>query len=220
MTAEIDFEIFSTNDCCDESNRTIDNCACIDRVIIALKYYSTLNIKLSKQGQDTFVNFIETIYTNYLNDIIHLTTIHGPDLQDINQLFVNKYKFKICDINQCTLTNRHCNINNNGHKNNGDAVYTFYQDTFDSIHFYLMHLFDTGLRSIESENDTKQEDRITAFENRKQEIYAKRAKLSTFFEKFEAQKDNKFSIKTQSMSNTQNYKKQTGMTHSYQMHYR
>eukprot|EP01084_Bolivina_argentea_P161061 280390_1 len=74
----IDFE--STQKC-DESTPNSNNCACINHIIHSLKYYQSLNTKTNKEAQLTFINFIQTSYKNYLNDMIHLTTTHEQDLQ-------------------------------------------------------------------------------------------------------------------------------------------
>eukprot|EP01084_Bolivina_argentea_P005565 10475_1 len=82
----IHFSTFESTQECDERKPNVDNCACINRIIHALKYYAFLNKKTKKEGQLTFINFIQTLYKHYLNDMIHLTTVHEQDLQDINNI--------------------------------------------------------------------------------------------------------------------------------------
>eukprot|EP01084_Bolivina_argentea_P091584 164848_1 len=147
----IDFSSFESTQQCDEKTPNINNCACITRIIHSLKYYAFLNTKRNKEGQVTFINFIQTLYLHYLNDMIHLTTTHEQDLQDINNMLFDKYGFKKCDVKSCVLTDRHCKMNrrnNNNNENktedNTDKIFMFYQDVFDSMHYYLFHLFDLG----------------------------------------------------------------------------
>eukprot|EP01084_Bolivina_argentea_P046706 86008_1 len=77
---------FGSTQECDEKKPDINNCACVNRIIHVLKYYASLNTKTNQQGQLTFINFIQTLYKHYLNDMIHLTTVHEQDLQDINNI--------------------------------------------------------------------------------------------------------------------------------------
>ena len=69
-------------------------------------------------------------------------------------MLFNKYAFKQCDINSCILSDRHCKgnrTNDNGkddddNNNKMDPMFLFYQSIYDSVHYYLFHLFDLGLR--------------------------------------------------------------------------
>ena len=153
----IDFAIFQSEEECDTTKPDMNSCQCINRVIHSLSYYTALNTESNKEGRETFVDFIQNIYPNYLNDIIHLTTIHDQDLQKIHLELFSKYGFKKCDIKSCILTDRHYRggdrTNNNGNHNKIDPMFLHYQNEYDSLHHYIVHLFDLGLRTMINDGD-------------------------------------------------------------------
>eukprot|EP01084_Bolivina_argentea_P163484 284406_1 len=137
----IDFATFEHAQQCDENKPDMGNCKCIDRVVYSLKYYTKLNTKTDEKERIIFVEFIQGTYPNYLNDIIHLTTAHDDDLERIHNLLFTKYKFKACDIGKCILSSRHSTVNRRNKIDHNDEIFAFYQSKFDSLHYYLFHLF-------------------------------------------------------------------------------
>ncbi len=52
-----------------------------------------------------------------------------------------------CDIGLCKYTTRHYRNNTpSTTQKDSDSITNFYTQTLDSLHFYLNHCFDTGLR--------------------------------------------------------------------------
>lgn len=126
------------------------NCLSIKRLLMALKYYSMLDVVNNKDDQNTFIQFINEIYINLLNDYIHLVTVHGNQLQELYQFITNSEVFTNCNINHCQFTSRHHRTNTNM-ISDYDSVLELNTEIMDSLHFYLFHCFDVGLRTFAKE---------------------------------------------------------------------
>ena len=223
----IDFNIFLNNEIKDKCN-DIKECNAVQRVIAGLIYYESLNATKNENsnGQSIFSRLLSEIYSHYLEDITHVMTAHNnnSDLEGINRLLLEQSPFDICDINKCLLSDRHCQIKdgNNGDINaniqsqsdNIHPLSVFHEQTWDNIHFYLVHLFDIGLRERETVTESKEEkessnDEWNCFEKRfKQQrmmIEGKRKRFPRFSDRFEPV-SSKFVIqtvqKTQNKSNS------------------
>ena len=216
----IDFDIFEATEQCtgdDPKNKTTPNlkeCSSVKRVLFALKYYMAMTRRMDKEGVSAFTDFIKFIYKNYLNDITHLTEEHGGDLEDIHKSLFTEYGFKPCDLTKCKLSGRHSAVNGtekgDDFKPNDDAVSQFIVDSFDSVHFYLFHLFDIGLRTLRADIDSeqKEDDEIEdedaaqsqcvdrAFLRRKKRLKAVRNELTEYLQRFQGEA-NKFVISGQ-----------------------
>ena len=197
----------------------INDCLCIKRVVSCLRYYQDLNANFSEFGASKFCEFLSVEYGHYLDDMIHLTVEHNKDLEDINKALLKEEGFKHCDVNKCCLTDRHCDPADNAldsianHTKMRDPKFLFFAETLDAIHFYLLHLFEMGLRlkkTANSNGDTDEdmdEEKIsmssvnsvdTIFTQKMVMITAKRKKLShRFFARFRDQ-SNKFNIESTS----------------------
>merc|ERR1712228_684307 len=89
-----------------------------------------------------------------LEDYAHLIAEHDDDLYAINNALT------ACSIATCSFSSRHHRINNEQVEETKDGKLRFYAETMDSLHFHLLHLFDTGMRSINVEleqNNIKQQ---------------------------------------------------------------
>ena len=134
----------------------IHECKSVQRVITALLYYQTLNSTKNENSnaQSIFTQLLLEAYPHYLDDIAHLITKHDSDLEKIHKILTEKAEFVMCKVDACLLSDRHCEIsdgkngNINGNKN--DLLSAFHEQTWDNIHFYLVHLFDVGLRQRET----------------------------------------------------------------------
>ncbi len=202
---------FRSNEECDACQRQsiVKNCASVDRIISALKYYTLLNAKNSYEGQSTFISFLQTIYNNYLNDIIHLTTTHAQDLENINKSLRTHYGLKECDLKSCVLSDRHRHDGNINIDPDQDPMFLFYQSTFDAMHHYLFHLFDLGLRSPSNGDDNaqqiEQEQHVplyfdAVFSRKIKCIQSKRKRLNYFFNRFDVE-NSKFVMQTEANYN-------------------
>ena len=88
-----------------------------------------------------------------------------------------------------------------------DSLSQFIIDSFDSVHFYLFHLFESGLRTLKADVDSeqKEDDEIEdedadqnqsvdrAFLRRKKRLKSARNKLADYFQRHEGA-ENKFVI--------------------------
>ena len=142
-----EFKCFSQNDTI--SAIDISECTALHRLTNGLKYYSSLNIKLTSD-LELFNAICNNIYTDILNDYLHLIHAHSNQLEDISNNLIANHQFSKCDVNKCQLTARHSVDRRKDSKtksilnDNQDAHSTFYQGIFDSVHFYLFHLFDVA----------------------------------------------------------------------------
>ena len=198
---DIDFAIFN------DTNPS----GAVKRVIYALKYYMAMTRKMDKEGITTFTDFIKSIYKNYLNDITHITDLRSDDLEDIHKSLFNEYGFKPCDLRKCKISGRHSAVNGTKKDEDSiprmDALSQFIIDSFDSVHFYLFHLYDVGLRTLRAEIDSehKDDDEIEdedapqsqfvdrAFLRRKNKVKSIRNELRDYFQRFQGE-ENKFVI--------------------------
>ena len=82
---------------------------------------------------------------NLLNDYHELIRNHSDYLQEISQHLIQNKSFKTCDdIKNCQFSSRH-HGNSNG--NIADPMVKLYSETLDSLHYYLFHLYQVGLRT-------------------------------------------------------------------------
>eukprot|EP01084_Bolivina_argentea_P203120 346963_1 len=199
----IDNHVFETKNECKKYDP--ENCSSVDRLVWCLKYFNSLkNVTDDKNNQMEFVDFMENKYTNYLNDIIHLINSHEQHLENINKLLFTKYGFKRCDITLCLFSDRHSKVTE-PQNSDTDPIFRFYQNTLDSVHYYIFHLFDLGLRTLTNDycnqqmNSTQQQDLSTcfdtAFSSKKKNIHNKKKHLRQFFKRFQTEY-NKFTIQT------------------------
>eukprot|EP01084_Bolivina_argentea_P169002 292995_1 len=175
----------------------IESCSSLKRLMHALKYYSLLDISNSKICGETLLNFIQNIYHQFLDDFSHLIEEHQPQLHRIHaSLLTNsKYGFIQCDMKSCKYTSRHHSIRDEDNINNNtvtvsDPMLRFCVEMMDSLHFYVFHLFDCGLRLISNANET-----TDSFEERKTAIYP----IVATFDRFN--NSTKFSINIQPNQN-------------------
>eukprot|EP01084_Bolivina_argentea_P222838 377145_1 len=154
LMAETLFNTFVNVDTNDDIRCTVHKCKSVARIFTGLTYYQT-------NGQATFSEFLLKIYKNYLNDINHIITIHDKELEIINESLLRQSHYIPCDVDKCLLSDRHCQINDgkNGNvyanKKKMDPISQFHQETWDNVHFYLIHLFELGMRQ---RNEDKQEE--------------------------------------------------------------
>eukprot|EP01083_Nonionella_stella_P257467 881273_1 len=146
--------VTATPDQCDDP---INGCIVVQRLVVMLSYYQKLNVQNSIDSQAIFMTFINDIYTNILDDYSHLVKEHNNDLEAINKVLKEQKVFEACDVTKCRFTSRHQSRNtmNAMKKRSMDPVVQFYAELLDSIHFYLIHLFECGLRTERvNPNDT------------------------------------------------------------------
>eukprot|EP01084_Bolivina_argentea_P292202 502287_1 len=130
---------------CDRSNANNDpikGCEAVNRLVEALKYYSSLEIMNNKNHQNKFTAFIGRIYKKFLDDYYHLIEQHD-NLEQISDALTAS---KSCNESSCSFTFRHY-ADANTIKKLDDETLEFYKTEFDQLHYHLFHLFDAGLRT-------------------------------------------------------------------------
>eukprot|EP01084_Bolivina_argentea_P043228 79653_1 len=138
-------------------NNNYKQCGSITRLLLSLKYYSTLNITENDNDAESFRKFMNDVYYELINDYIHFNNKHTNELEHINSDLTND---KACQITTCIFTSRHHNTKTNK-KNNLDDIMNFYMQTMDSLHFYLFHCYDVGIRT-KKQDEKQQEQREEA----------------------------------------------------------
>ena len=202
----INLSIFKEkNDRC----RDFVQCSPINRLLNALKYYAMLDISNNQQQQEIFADFINNIYSQQLlSDYTHLVTKHGQYLEKIHSSIINNKMFTKCNIKRCDFTTRHQSErrNNDGNKDHAlDPILSFYKETMDSLHFYLFHCFDAGVRTKKPDNNNDDEEEkgdryFDAEFNRIHRIVSEKRNITKTFDRFKAN-NTTFSIVTTPVSN-------------------
>eukprot|EP01084_Bolivina_argentea_P047564 87650_1 len=134
--AIIDTTVFKTSK--KECNGCND-CPRIERIITALSYYD----KLSSKDPNTFTSFCDKYYSKrYLEDYIHLISVHKNDAS------TDQLENKTCTgVRGCTSTTRHYRDRSQHEDIKADDTRkNMYFDIFDSLHFYIYHMEECGLR--------------------------------------------------------------------------
>eukprot|EP01083_Nonionella_stella_P289492 985092_1 len=129
------------------SDHPIEGCIVVKRLIVALAYYSRLDTQNSEDGQEIFIAFINDVYAQILDDYAHLVNKH-KNLEAINKALIAKDVFDVCEVTKCSFTARHQSRETTQISNvSMDVNVQFYSQLMDSLHFYLIHLFECGLRT-------------------------------------------------------------------------
>ena len=84
-----------------------------------------------------------------LDDFIHLTKKHGHQTQDICQYFIKQRGGQDCDVLSCEFAIRHHRAEQKEELDEHKAQSTtsmLYADIMDSLHVYIHHLYQFGLR--------------------------------------------------------------------------
>eukprot|EP01084_Bolivina_argentea_P044915 82660_1 len=147
-TDQFDLSVFKDN-----QNNTCDGddhkqCKSMTRLLVALKYYSMLNIIENEDDVEFFTEFMHDIYYELINDYIHFNNHHTHELENINNDLINNKRYLLfskCEISSCEYTARHHNTKTT--KNKLDEELNFHKQTMDSLHFYFFHCYDVGIRS-------------------------------------------------------------------------
>ena len=101
--------------------------------------------------REMFMEFNQQIYKSVLDDAIHLFHKHSDDIKQIHREWTEHYGLSKCSVAECTQANRHCSRRTQMRidtelRTDEDGAYTFYNELYDRVHFYIFHLFEVGLR--------------------------------------------------------------------------
>ena len=146
----------------DSSCKDYMSCPCINRLLSALKYYSSLNPRQNADHREMLTRFINEKYDiiSLINDFNHFQKTHGSQLHDIMNYVVDEGKVLECNIDTCHFANRHYRITDQQHSMTGDVNLidlniNLFCDTLDSFHYYLLHLFQAGFRVADGKYDSE-----------------------------------------------------------------
>eukprot|EP01084_Bolivina_argentea_P084460 152733_1 len=176
-----------------------EGCECINRMHSALRYYSSLNLDHSQHAENKLVKYCNMTYKLLLNDYVHIVTNHNSDtdLHKIFNLLTASDDYIECTIAKCTLSSRHYrdrNVNNiNKSKVESNKDFMFYRDILDSMHCFLFHLYDFGLRI---KNSSENNYHAQGFENMYDHINSKIQILQNLGVFDVESQNNKFCFKT------------------------
>eukprot|EP01084_Bolivina_argentea_P247681 414354_1 len=137
-----------------EHNCFVKECEIVRRILNALYYASTQNV--------TQLTEYCIEYKTILDDYIHIVSQHNStnDLDEIYHILRDNYQFLECDINQCGFSLRHYRNRNTDqqvkNESDEDNNYIFYRDLMDKIHWYIFHLYDSGMRVRHSNFETEE----------------------------------------------------------------
>ena len=182
--SSIDLSVFDQHDSPKDECQDYKSCICVRRILTLMKYYSLLQINSNKHHQNVFDNFIHEIYntSQLIMDQYHLQKRHNHNIYQIMTYAVNKYKFPPCDIKTCAHSSRLYRIRDNSSetiafaKEDQDSILPLVIDIMDSIHHFVFHVFECGLRDI---GDNKSNEENDDDHNKNNEHYdGKFAKMS------------------------------------------
>eukprot|EP01083_Nonionella_stella_P011501 32643_1 len=185
----------------------VNNCDELLRLCQALKYYTSLMRRYSKGDtfvKDTWVAFCINDYKCCIDDYIHVIRTHSEQLLQIGKELQTQFDFDACDVRTCALTLRHrCRgRSRRSRRNKGpvmeqdDPQFTLYSEIFETVHYYLFHLFDCGVRVDYNElyenyeNDEALQEKLI---QKQKELFEKRKELGLISEVNE-ENSNKFNI--------------------------
>eukprot|EP01084_Bolivina_argentea_P217609 369437_1 len=188
------------------TDKILDNCTALTRLVIGLQYYSSLQIESNKKHRDMFAKYMNDKYYEFLDDFAHLMKEHHHQLQKINNFLIksNKYSFNACNLEGCDFTARHYSTrdfskNVEEEKKENDPKSNFYAVTMDSLHYWLFHLFDQRVyvyHQVNSNYEAKGDDAyLYDVSLQIQKVIDSTKYMKNKFEHF--QKQNKFNINVQ-----------------------
>eukprot|EP01084_Bolivina_argentea_P256131 431122_1 len=167
----------------------------VERVIHLIKLYHCLDIENNSQHADTLLDYCDEKYIDdcsLLDDCIQMVTKFQTSMQ--LEMIFNQYITTNCDIKQCKSFIRQNMQNKNVVE---DKNLMFYANLLDSMHCYLYHTWDLGMRVRQSEiqhNDTKEN---YVFSNMRNSIVTrKKGLINIFGKKINRFETSKFNIIT------------------------
>eukprot|EP01084_Bolivina_argentea_P211248 359363_1 len=177
-------------------------CQFMNRLLLALEYYSKIDILQNQDDRNFFDHFMNEIYCQLLDDYNHFINHHSSELEQITQSLKSKNK---CQVTNCQFTTRHyrCNVAERKITTNDelDTLLDFYRQTMDSLHFYLFHLYECGLRTStiniteKKENDTKKHQQYVDKEFAEMmKTISETRNVTKSFDRFSTQNNHKYKI--------------------------
>ena len=175
----VDFSMFKSKgtECGgnDKEEGVVFHCAALQRLGAALKAYADMNRKLEAtyNGNDdeieleipTFSEFVGSEYrVQFLEDFNHFMAEHQYFAEEIKKEMIKRYKLRSCTATKCAFTARHFGgrrRKQQASRKKTDVRSAYYRQKFDSLHFHIFHLEESGYRyraKSRSESDTNAND--------------------------------------------------------------
>ena len=205
-------------------NINIHECVHLNRMLLALKYYHMLNLHTTPSNNDKFIHFYQNVYVELLNDYQHIISTHSQQLEPIHDHLVNNEQFGgACDHSKCKSFQRYYEDSREiTTATNMEYKLSFFCELLDSMHHWLYHIFDSGMRiktSIITTATDYKEEKVrdnayidTAFSRIKNEIWARRDKLEVNTNRYD-QESNKYTLNVNATKhNNVNEKRRKGIT--------
>eukprot|EP01084_Bolivina_argentea_P158021 275313_1 len=187
-----------------QCNHSYNQCQIMKSLLRALEFYSTLNIIADSKSRDSFDTFINHTYCKLIDHYIHFNNHHSHELEAITSELNDKTMFGQCQISKCAFTSRH-HTNTTAHTLN--PTLDFFKHTLDSLHFYVYHCFDVGIRTKthtvqqKEEKEENKEDRyFDASFSRLNKTISQTRHITKSFNRFSLNPNNKFSLKTNNIN--------------------
>ena len=201
----IDLSIFQNQSSC-KHNEDPRLCEIVKSLLTGLKYYASLDVENNQTHANIFENFVHDLYSpqQLIMDYFHMKSKHGHQIHDIMQYVLSEKEFPPCDIDVCEYSSRLYRVSTDNRPKtqiSHSSSLNVMKDIFDSIHHYIFHLFDCGLRNNITDLEEINEDIKTSddeyFDSRfyslKKRIKSTRKRTSRF-DRISA--GNKFNIDT------------------------
>ena len=176
-----------------------NKCITIKRLLASLSYYSVLD----KDNNDIFCDFMLSVYGPQIyDDYFHLTKYHQNQLKQIRNMLGSTK----CELSSCNFANRHYRVYTTSSNN---INYNLYMEVMDSLHFYIYHLEETGLRSKKEEreeikdSDERKEGKNEYFDKNFSRLIEQTKRTRDAVNRFSRVSDNKFNISVDNKNNIQ-----------------
>lgn len=122
----------------------------IDRMINILRYYSKIDVVNSRADKEGFLEFVEAVYLSLLQDYMSIMEQHcdGPNSKEDYQLIQEKKAKQFTAFGICTEKNCFLLCKCKGAKMGAPKMekLSVFRHLMDSMHCYLVHGNDIGLR--------------------------------------------------------------------------
>eukprot|EP01083_Nonionella_stella_P015279 42756_1 len=143
---DVDLCIFAKRDesiptCDPNSADPMEGCVALNRLVVALMYYSRLDIFNNKKDQDMFAAFVSDVYSHCLDDYTHLLSKH-KDVKAISNAVNAKKVLPSCDVTTCPSILGHPRQDTNSQLSMDNRT-QFYVQIMDSVHCSIVHLLES-----------------------------------------------------------------------------
>ena len=198
MLSQLDWALFETANMAKADEA-------VKRLIESLNFFADLKLKAIQDPTAIFTEFCDRHYGEHemLRDYVHFMDHHSSP-EAVREIAA-RLKVQCDGVGQCGGTLRHFRDRGGGGQEVEEKVNTnFYVDTMDSLHFYLFHLEEMGLRvpaevvesALKEEHEEQDEQSLVDAVSKRMalEIAARRKLLSV--DRLDGATNTKFNIST------------------------